>query len=128
MSSTLSITISATHSPSTGASVAFNPGAISATLTSDAHQKVRGTTNATGGTDAALPFGPVGTGAAAELLFRNLSLTDNIEVSYGTGGGFAAARVDIVPPGRILVLHASAQLYLKCAAASQPYEALLLAA
>ena len=74
----------------------------------------------------AVPFGAVPPASAGFFGIKNLSATDNIELSYGTGGAFAGARFEIIPPGHPCIVHASAQIYFKCAVASQPYELFLV--
>lgn len=126
MPSALSLSISGVHTPAVGSPAAWSPSGFSLAPAGDKHQKIRGSTNATAGTDIAIPFGAVPVGSAGLLAMRNLSPTDNILLSYDTGVNFASKQFEIIPPGHPCIIHASAQVYFKCAAASQPYELFLV--
>lgn len=123
--STFALTIGATATPASGASVSFAPTGTTFTPVGDGHQKGRFQTNATAGTDNAIPFGTVTIAAGMRMLVRNLSLTDSMDISSNTGGSFAANHKDTIPPGDCCYVHPGVQYYIKCAAASQPYEILL---
>lgn len=126
MPSSLSFSISGVHTPAVGSTAAWSPQAFSLAPAGDRHQKIRGSTNATAGTDIAIPFGSVPTNLAGVLCLKNLSPTDAILLSYDTGVNFASKQFEIIPPGHPCIIHASAQVYFKCAAASQPYELFLV--
>jgi hypothetical protein len=126
MSSTTQISLSITHTPSTGLPVSISTGTLTATPAGDRHTKGRNTTNSTAGTDNAVPFGVVPTAGAGRGFIRNLSLTDTMDLSWTTGVGFAA--FETIPAGLFWTGNLRGQLYIKCAAASQPYDALIIEA
>lgn len=122
---TFTLNLGATLTPASGAPVSYSPTGTTYTPAGDGHQKGRFQTNATAGTDNAIPFGTVTIAAGMRMILRNLSLTDSMDVSSNTGGSFAANIRDTIPPGDCCYLHPGSQYYIKCAAASQPYEVLL---
>lgn len=126
MASTLQLSFTATHTPSVGLPVSLATGTLTATPAGDRHTKGRNTTNSTAGTDNAVPFGVVPTAGAGRGFIRNLSPTDVVDLSWTTGGGFAS--FETIPPGMFWTGHLRGQLYIKCAAASQPYDALIIEA
>lgn len=126
MASNLTFSLIVTHTPSTGGADSLQSGLLTFTPAGDRHTKLNATTNSTGGTDNAIPFGTVPTASCRTLAIRNKSLTDSMDISYGTGGGFAAAKIDTIPAGDIAVIHPTGQVYIKAATASQQYEALIV--
>lgn len=126
MASTTLLSLSITHTPATGQPVSISVSNITANPAGDRHTKGRNTTNATGGTDNAVPFGVVPTAGAGRGFIRNLSLTDSMDLSWTTGGGFAA--FETIPPGMFWTGNLRGQLYIKAATASQPYDALIIEA
>lgn len=126
MSSTLQLSLTITHTPSVGLPVSLSTGTLTATPAGDRHTKGRNSTNVTGGTDNAVPFGVVPTATAGQGFIRNLSGTDTMDLSWGTGGAFAGSLFESIPPGMFWSGHLRSQLYIKCATASQPYDALIV--
>lgn len=128
MASALQLSLSATHTPATGLPVSMSISGITLTPAGDGHAQARYTTNSTGGTDQAIPFGSVTISTGMTLFLYNRSLTDSMDISSNTGGSFAANLRETVPVGGFTVLHPGAQYYIKCATASQPYDMLLVQA
>lgn len=126
MASTLTLSLNITHTPAVGLPASIATGTITAAPAGDRHTKGRNTTNSTAGTDNAVPFGVVPTGGAGRGFIRNLSLTDTMDLSWTTGGGFAA--FETIPPGLFWTGNLRGQLYIKCAAASAPYDAFVIEA
>lgn len=128
MASTLTCSVTVTHTPSTGGADSIQISGATFTPAGDRHTKLNATTNSTGGTDNAIPFGTVPTASCRQLTIKNKSLTDTMDISYGTGGGFAAAKIDTIPVGDVTIIHPTGQVYIKAATASQQYEALIVEA
>jgi len=125
MASALQLSFSATHIPATGLPVSMSISGITLTPAGDGHVQARYTTNSTGGTDQAIPFGSVTISSGLTFVIYNRSLTDTMQISSGTGGTFAANIKDNIPPGGFAVVHPDAQYYIKAPTASQPYDMFL---
>lgn len=68
--------------------------------------------NVTQAADVAVPL-PAAISFPAYVVCENLDPTNYIEVSYGTGGGFAGARATRVLPGMAIPIIAHAAIYSK---------------
>lgn len=128
MASALQVSLSATHTPATGLPVSISISGLTLAPAGDGHVKARYTTNSTAGTDQAIPFGSVTIATGMRMVVYNRSLTDSMDISSNTGGSFAANIRDTIPAGDFAYLHPGVQYYIKCAAASQPYDLLLVQA
>lgn len=126
MASTLTLSLSITHTPSVGLPASIATGTITATPAGDRHNKGRNSTHVTPATDNAVPFGVVPTAGAGRGFVRNLSTTDVMDLSWTTGGGFSA--FETIPPGMFWTGNLRGQLYIRCAVASAPYDAFVIEA
>ena len=128
MAGTTTISLTVTHVGGAGGSATLQVSNKTFATAGDRNAKGNHSTNATGGTDNAVPFGTVPTAGAGVGAIVNKSTADNIELSWGTGGAFVGDRFQTLGPGEVWTGKLSGQLYIKATPASVPYEAIIIEA